>query len=676
MNPRDITRRVAPAKTRDGEAVRSPQRNREIDDTHHQLREAVATAKREARLRSEAELERRRLENLLAQAPAIGLLAGPEYRWTWANEQCVRVTGRGSAADFVGKTLRESLPEVETQAFDQLPDEVCRTGESRTIREVKASLRRTPVAGPPEAGYFDFVFQPLRDAQGEVEGVLVHVVEVTGQVAARKAIEETAERLRLAQTAAQVGTWEWDPVEDTRSLSPELHRIFGTDAADPDRGETWAARVHRADWPKVRQLMEEGHRLGAMKFEYRYQHPALGLRWLYCKGRRQEGESRMFGVVLDITARKSAEEAAHRLAAIVESSDDAIVGKDLNGIVTSWNPCAEKMFGYTAAEMIGRSITTIIPPELYADEERILASIARGERIEHFETERLRKDGGRIEVSLTVSPVRNDAGRIVGAAKIARDITQAKKAERALRTAERLASVGRLAATVAHEINNPLEAVTNLIYLARTAVVRTDVQRYLDAAEEELLRVSQLTRQTLGFYRDSRGATEVRLGPLVDSLLPMFSSRTRNKAIQIRPEIRDDSEVFAVAGEIRQVIANLVSNSIDALGPGGQVRIRVSAATQWKGARRHGVRLTVADSGSGIPGDARGKIFEPFFTTKRDIGTGLGLWVCKSIVENHGGSIRVKSVAIPGKSWTAFSVFLPAAARGVDAEENVLQIAV
>jgi PAS domain S-box-containing protein len=648
------------------EAARS---DKPVSRHNRELDEATGTGRRDAPPRSEGGLERHRLEDLLSQAPAgIGLLSGPEHRWTYVNEQYVRVTGRGSAADFVGKTLLESLPEIEAQGFAELMDKVYRTGESYTGREVKAKLNRGP-AGLRQAVYFDFVYQPVRDAKGTVEGILVHCVDVTDKVEARKAIEETAERLRLAQTAAQIGTWEWDPAENRRTLSPELHRIFGTDAGDPDRGETWSSRVHEADRAKVQQMMVEGHRLGSIEFEYRYQHPETGLRWFYCKGSRQEGESRMFGVVLDITARKVAEEASQRLAAIVESSDDAIISKDLNGIVTSWNRTAEKIFGYSAAEMIGKPITTIIPPEMHVDETRILATMARGERIEHFETVRLRKDGERIEVSLTVSPVRDASGGIVGAAKIARDITQIRKAERALRTTERLASVGRLAATVAHEINNPLEAVTNLVYLARHAAIREDVLQYLEAAEEELVRISHLTKQTLGFYRDSKGATGIQLGPLVNSLMPMFSSRTRNRGIEICPEIDSDAEVFAVPGEIRQVIANLVSNSIDALGAGGTVRIRVAAGRDWRGGGEQGVRLTVADTGSGIPDEVRGKIFEPFFTTKRDVGTGLGLWVCKSIIENHGGSIRVKSVPTAGRSWTVFSVFLPSNARPALGEE-------
>ena len=154
------------------------------------------------------------------------------------------------------------------------------------------------------------------------------------------------------------------------------------------------------------------------------------------------------------------------LAAIVESSDDAIVSKDLNGIVTSWNRSAERIFGYTPEEIIGKPITLIIPPELHDQEPHILGKIRAGEPIEHFQTVRLHKDGHLIDVSLTVSPVRDERGMVVGAAKIARDITDQKKLEAAFHTSERLASVGRLAATIAHEINNPLEAVTNLIYLA------------------------------------------------------------------------------------------------------------------------------------------------------------------------------------------------------------------
>jgi PAS domain S-box-containing protein len=360
--------------------------------------------------------------------------------------------------------------------------------------------------------------------------------------------------------------------------------------------------------------------------------------------------------------------ASQRLAAIVESADDAIIGKDLNGIVMSWNRAAEEMFGYRAEEMIGRSITAIIPPELQADEPRILETIGRGERIHHFETVRLTKSGRRIDVSLTVSPVKDEHGRIVGSAKIARDIRQSKKAEHALRISERLASVGRLAATIAHEINNPLEAATNLVYLAKRRAVSKDLRDFLTAAEEELTRISHLTKQTLGFYREGKGAKSIRIGPMLDQLISVFAARRRNKTIDISREIRDDPEIYAVADEIRQLITNLLTNAIDAVPKGGRIHMRVSAATEWNGNGRSGVRLTVGDSGPGIPKAVRSELFEPFFTTKKDVGTGLGLWLCKGIVERHHGSIRVKSSSEPGNSWTVFSAFLPSSGQRSDAK--------
>jgi two-component system, chemotaxis family, CheB/CheR fusion protein len=396
-----------------------------------------------------------------------------------------------------------------------------------------------------------------------------------------------------------------------------------------------------------------------MEFEYRYLHPDHGSRWLLCKGRRFNSEPRLLGIVQDITDRKAAEEASQRLAAIVESSDDAIISKDLNGTVTSWNSAAERMFGFTAKEMIGRPITTIIPPELRDDEVRILATIARGERIEHFETVRVKKNGETIAVSLVVSPVKDEAGRIIGAAKVARDITQQKNAERTLVMTERLAAVGRLAATVAHEINNPLEAITNLVYLAKSASTSSDVVGFLTSAEEQLACVSHLTRQTLGFYRETTGARRIRPSEIVGSVISILESRARNKGIQLVSEINEDMEINSIPGEIRQVLANLVSNSIDAVPARGQIRIRVSRACRWNHHRESGVRITVADTGSGISPQTFPHVFEPFFTTKRDVGTGLGLWVCKNIVTTHHGTIRGRSATTPGKSWTAFSVFLP-----------------
>jgi PAS domain S-box-containing protein len=407
--------------------------------------------------------------------------------------------------------------------------------------------------------------------------------------------------------------------------------------------------------------------------EFRVIWPDGSVHWILGRWqvfRDQSGQPmRMTGVNIDITSRKDAEQVQRRLAAIVESSDDAIVANDLSGIVTSWNPAAERMFEYLATEMIGQPGMTIIPPDLQDEERKILETIERGERIQRRETVRMTRNGERLDVSLTVSLVRDETGTVVGAASIVRDITQEKKTEQALRMTERLASVGRMAATVAHEINNPLEAVTNLVYLAKACAVREDVQKYLNTIDEELERVSHLTRQTLAFYREAKAPSAVRVGPMVDSLVSFFGTRARSKGIEILPEIRQDPEIYAVAGEIRQVITNLLSNSIDAIGSGGLIRIRIGA-TCLHCSQSPGVRITVADSGPGIPPSVRSRLFEPFFTTKTDVGTGLGLWVCTNIVKRHHGSIRVKSSTILGKSWTVFCVFLPSRQ---DSENNPLK---
>ncbi|MGA7522039.1 MAG: PAS domain S-box protein [Acidobacteriaceae bacterium] len=507
--------------------------------------------------------------------------------------------------------------------------------------------------------------RPLIQGTHTGQTTLITIQDITERKRAMEALRESEERLRLAQQVGTIGSFEWNAQTNANRWSPELEAIYGLRPGEfSGTQEAWVQLLHPEDRAAAIRQVEKAFRTDApVQAEFRVIWPDGSARWIL--GRWQvfrdlSGQPiRMTGVNIDITSRKEAEQGQRRLAAIVESSDDAIVGKNLSGIVTSWNPAAERMFGHSAKEIIGRPITTIIPQELHDDERKILETIGRGERVERRETVRVTRKGERMDVSLTVSPVRDEEGRVIGAASITRDITQEKKTEQTLRVTERLASVGRMAATVAHEINNPLEAVINLVYLARGCAVREDMQKYLNTIDEELDRVSHLTRQTLGFYREAKAPSAVRVGPMVDSLVSFFGTRARNKGIEILPEIRRDPEIYAVAGEIRQVITNLLSNSIDAVGSGGLIRIRIDAATCLHGNQSPGVRITVADSGPGIPLSIRSKLFEPFFTTKADVGTGLGLWVCTNIVKRHHGSIRVKSSTIPGKSWTAFCVVLP-----------------
>jgi PAS domain S-box-containing protein len=373
--------------------------------------------------------------------------------------------------------------------------------------------------------------------------------------------------------------------------------------------------------------------------------------------------------LLDIGEKRQADEAQMKLAAIVESSDDAIISKDLNGIVTSWNAGAERILGYSAEEMIGMPILMVIPPEQHSSEGEILRKIQAGERIQHFETVRVTKSGERIDVSLTISPIRDPQGKITGAAKILRDVTMQKKLEAALHTTERLASVGRLAATVAHEINNPLEAVTNLIYLARqNSDLPESARACLAIADEELQRVSHIARQTLGFYRDSSSPVWISVPDAIDEMLAIYHRRLCYKEITLRKRISPGLRVRVLQGEFKQIVSNLITNAIDASPQGQAIDVRAwEAAHPYTGAP--GVQLVVADRGSGIPESIRRQIFSPFFTTKKDVGTGLGLWIVKGMLVKTGGAIRCRSrVASPeiaSSTGTVMMVFLPSEAEAV-----------
>jgi PAS domain S-box-containing protein len=358
------------------------------------------------------------------------------------------------------------------------------------------------------------------------------------------------------------------------------------------------------------------------------------------------------------------------LAAIVDSSDDAIISKDLKGNITSWNVSAERLFGYRADEIIGQSIMLLIPPELQQDETHILKKIKAGERIDHFQTVRMKKSGERMEVSLTISPVKDGRGTIVGAAKILRDISKQKKLEAIVHTSERLASVGRLAATVAHEINNPLEAVTNYVYLAKQHPdLPPKVKQYLDSAEASLARVAHIAQQTLGFYREDFQPTKLVIPQVIDDVLAIYERKLKYKRLNIDRRIDRDLTVSGFEGELKQMVSNLITNAFDACPDGGKIIIAARATRQLP-PHRHGICITVADNGAGISNQDKLNLFTPFFTTKKSLGTGLGLWITKELLEKRCGQIRFRSRdSYP--SGTVMSLYIPEALQG-SVENNPL----
>jgi PAS domain S-box-containing protein len=359
-----------------------------------------------------------------------------------------------------------------------------------------------------------------------------------------------------------------------------------------------------------------------------------------------------------------ADQTLERMAAIVESSEDAIYSVTREGILTSWNHGAEELYGFRAGEVLGKSVLITVPPERAHETRSHLEMLGRGERVESYQTERRRKDGSLVSVLLSVSPLRNRKGSVVGASAIARDITSQLRAEDALRRNEKLATAGRLTAAIAHEINNPLEAITNLLYLARRDSSRAD--QHLEMAEREVQRIADIAQQTLGYVRDVSDARPLNVSLTLEEVLQLYALKLNGKKIQTRKELDGTCEIRGFAGELRQLFSNLIVNATDAMQEGGCLRLRVTTAHEWTGERRPGVRVIFADNGSGILPEDLARVFEPFYTTKKDSGTGLGLWLVEGIVRKHGGQIRVRSCTRPGRSGTVFSVFLPAVAS-VDA---------
>jgi len=376
----------------------------------------------------------------------------------------------------------------------------------------------------------------------------------------------------------------------------------------------------------------------------------------------KDGKRMFVGIVRDISERKQAEREHAQLAAIVESSNDAIIGKTLDGIVTAWNKGAERMFGYAAEEIVGKPAAILLPPDRLQEESYILSRIRRGEGMSLHDSTRVAKDGRVLSVGVTISPIYDAQGAVTGASTIARDLTQVKMAEQALRNSEKLAVAGRLAATVAHEINGPLEAVANILFLLDRAELSHTAHEFIHAAQEEVKRIGQITKLTLGFHREGeRGEAELRASDLIDGILALYGHRIESLGVAIEKRYDSAGVLVADAGELRQVLSNLIVNAAEALAKkGDKLLIHVYDSPDWRGTRRKGVRITIADNGCGIPREVRHKLFEPFFTTKGEKGTGLGLWVTKSLVEKQDGSLRVRSTPDVG---TTFSVFLPSKLR-------------
>ncbi len=269
-----------------------------------------------------------------------------------------------------------------------------------------------------------------------------------------------------------------------------------------------------------------------------------------------------------------------------------------------------------------------------------------------------RHDGKAVEVDVALTPHMEAPGTLVAFSAIVRDSTSRKRTQKALLQNEKLASVGRLASSIAHEINNPLEAVTNLLYILDQMVADPEAKPYVAMAQEELARVSQIVTHTLRFHKQSTNRTSLDLSALTESVFGLYRARLNNQSIRAINDSRRVSPLYCFEGELRQIFINLVANAFDAMRTGGQLTIRNRDITLQSSGQR-GVRITVADTGTGMDEEARAHLFEPFFSTKGIGGTGLGLWITQDLVRKNGGAIRIRTSTRPPHRGTIVTLTFP-----------------
>ncbi|MGB9656997.1 MAG: PAS domain S-box protein [Pseudolabrys sp.] len=347
-------------------------------------------------------------------------------------------------------------------------------------------------------------------------------------------------------------------------------------------------------------------------------------------------------------ARLAEQQLRSLLASIVETSDDAIVSKNLDGVITSWNRGAERVFGYSAGEVVGQPITIVIPEDRQREEREILTRLGQGERIDHYETIRLRKDGSLIVVSLSVSPVKNAEGKIVGASKIARDITEQRRGQEQIATLAREATVGQLSASIAHEIRQPLAGILASAQAALRWLEKANVEEVrenLNGIVSDGQRANDIIKNLRAMFKhDVQEKTLVDINWLVLSVIALAVIDLQKHKIELRTQLDDrNPEALGNQVQLQQVILNLVMNAIESMS---SLQTRVLRIKTELG-QSSTVHVSVEDTGTGIKPSDVTRLFQPMFTTKAR-GMGMGLSICKSIIENHDGRIRVSQGANGG----------------------------
>ena len=600
---------------------------------------------------------------LKATANAV-LISNKAGMVIWVNSAFEQLTGY-THVEIVGQSTRVLKSGQNSQA---LYEEMWRTIHGGRIWRGELTNRRKDGSLYDE----EMTITPVQDRKGEITHYIAIKLDISERRQAEANLLSLTERLSLATGVAKVGVWEWDLASNALTWDATMFEIYGIPFVVPMPYEKWSAAVYPEDLPAVEATLREAiDEKGRGSADFRIILADGTVRNVSMVGRvvldEHANVSRVIGTAQDITERKKTENKLRQLATIVESSDDAIVSRTLDGTIQSWNGAAERMYEYSAAEAIGKPISILYPHGQRDEILAILEKIKRGDIVRNFETIRATKDGKQIHIALTVSPIKDVSGRIVGASAIGRDITESKQMEDMFRQAQKMEAVGRLAGGVAHDFNNMLSVI---IGYSELLLERADTDGQVRKQCEEIKRAgdraASLTRQLLAFSRQQ--VLEPRVLNLNTSVaeIEKMLRRLIGEDIDLRTSLDPTlGLVKADPGQIEQVIMNLAVNARDAMPKGGKLIIETSnTELDDEYALHHPpcivgryVILAVTDSGVGMSQETKARIFEPFFTTKElGKGTGLGLSTVYGVAKQSGGYIWVYSE--PGQG-SVFKLYLP-----------------
>ena len=546
-------------------------------------------------------------------------------------------------------------------------DLVMRHGQSTWYENQLVPILRN---GHLEDVYWTWSDSPVRDAEGHVLGVLVTCNETTDRVLAERELHQRARDLRESERIGKMGSWRLVLATGDLTWSDEVYRIMEHDPSLPVLN--YATNPELSDPDSHRRLQAAVNHCIATGQSYELdvkmylQHDGRTV-WLATRGEPVFGPdgsiTELRGSVRDITDRKLVEEALRaseeRLQLALETASLGTWSYDAATGLSTGDPTMLNIFGSSlAAGDFAYWIAFVHPDDRQSVGEKFHAAISHNGPYES-EYRILRRTDGEVRWIRSRGRVLLQPDKPLCMVVIVEDITERKLTEAALLRTEKLAAVGRLAASIAHEINNPLESVTNLLFLAKSSAIDPQAIDYLTHAEQELSRASAITTQTLRFHRQSSRPTQVTVDDLLVNVLGILRGRFLNANVTVHLRQRTNLSVLCFDGEIRQVLYNLLGNAVDAMQErGGRLFVRSRAAHSHTSATP-GLLFTVADTGTGMSPETLTKLFEPFYSTKGVAGTGLGLWISKEIIDRHRGHLRVRSSQHPNHPGTVFTLFLP-----------------